>query len=198
MKIHSLKAALLVPFAIVLGACESMPHSPIATVDKVDLERFMGDWYVIASIPTFIETEAHNAVESYRLDDDGTVATTFTFRDGGFDGPVKRYEPRGFILDSESNAVWGMQFIWPIKADYRITYLDSEYRITAIGREKRDYVWIMARTAQISEDDYAGVVDHLAQQGYDVSQLRKVPQQWPSSGRNDAQPEGATAQETSS
>ena len=56
------------------------------TVAKVDLPRFMGDWYVIANIPTFIETGAHNAVESYALAEDGSIETTFTFRDGAFDG----------------------------------------------------------------------------------------------------------------
>ena len=183
MKTRAFKVAAVLPLAMVLVACESLPRSPIATVERVDLERFMGDWYVIANIPTFLERDAHNAVESYRLDDDGTVATTFTFRDGGFDGPVKRYEPRGFIRDTESNAVWGMQFIWPIKADYRVTYLDDDYRVTAIGRQKRDYVWIMARTPQIADDDYSAVVEHLAQEGYDVSQLRKVPQRWPAPGR---------------
>jgi apolipoprotein D and lipocalin family protein len=76
-----------------------------------------------------------------------------------------------------------MQFIWPIKADYRITYLDAGYRITAIGREKRDYVWIMARTPQIPESDYAQVVGHLEQQGYDVTRLRRVPQRWPSGSK---------------
>ena len=41
------------------------------TVEFVDLERFMGDWYVIANIPTFIEKGATNAIESYKLMDDG-------------------------------------------------------------------------------------------------------------------------------
>ncbi len=61
----------------------------------------MGDWYVIASIPTFIERGAHNAVESYRLAADGTIETTFTFRAGGFDGEPKRYTPRGFVVDRD-------------------------------------------------------------------------------------------------
>ena len=60
----------------------------------------MGDWYVIANIPTFMERGAHNAVESYALDADGTIATTFTFRDGSFEGKRKQYHPRGFVLDS--------------------------------------------------------------------------------------------------
>ncbi len=171
--------ALSALLTALLTGCTTMDTKPLHTVDHVDLERFMGEWYVIASIPTFIERHAHNAVETYRLDADGTVATTFTFNEGSFDGPLKRYEPRGFVRDSESNAVWGMQFIWPIKADYRITYLEDDYFLTAIGRDKRDYAWIMAREPRISDEDYARVVRHLQEQAYDVAKLRKVPHRWP-------------------
>lgn len=72
----------------------------------------MGDWYVIANIPTFIETNAYNAIESYRMAQDGTVVATFSFREGGFEGPRKAYHPTGYLIDRQSNAVWGMQFIW--------------------------------------------------------------------------------------
>ena len=149
---------------------------PIHTVENVDLNRFMGDWYVIANIPTFIEKNAYNAIETYRLEDDGTVATTFRFNKGSMDGPLKEYHPRGFIQDKESNAVWGMQFIWPFKAEYRIVYLSDDYSKTVIGRSKRDYVWIMARKPSISDDDYDAIVDFLREQGYDTSKLQKVPQ----------------------
>ncbi|MCU0935265.1 MAG: lipocalin family protein [Gammaproteobacteria bacterium] len=154
---------------------------PIATVKHVDLERFMGDWYVIANIPTFIERGAHNAVETYRLTEEGTVATTFTFREGGFEGERKTYRPTGFVRDRESNAVWGMQFIWPIKADFRIVYLDAQYTQTIIGRNKRDYVWIMARTPSIPEADYQKLLRLLADEGYDIRQIQRVPQRWPTS-----------------
>lgn len=162
-----------------LVGCGSGSRPPLQTVDYVDLERFMGDWYVVANIPTWIERNAHNAVESYRLAEDGTVETTFTFRAGGFDGEVKRYNPRGFIRDKASNAVWGMQFIWPFKADYRVMYLSDDYTHTVIGRQKRDYVWIMARRPFIPEDDYRRILALIQYQGYDVSKVRKVPQQWP-------------------
>lgn len=163
--------------ACVLAAC-SASNPPLDTVDHVDLERFMGDWYVIANIPTFVEKGAHNAVESYRLDDDGTVATTFTFNKDSFDGPEKRYTPRGFIRNQQTNAAWDMQFVWPFKGDYLITYLSEDYNQTVIGRTKRDYVWIMARTPQISDQDYQLMVDHVEASGYDITQLRKVPQKW--------------------
>lgn len=156
--------------------CTTPPRTPIPTVTHVDLPRFMGNWYVIAHIPTFIEREAHNATEHYALAPDGTIDTTFTFRAGGSDGPIKRYTPRGFVRDQESNATWGMQFIWPVKAEFLITYVDENYTQTIISRNARDYVWIMARTPVITETDYNRHVDRLRAWGYDVGQLRRVPQ----------------------
>lgn len=162
---------------LLLSACApTKPTLPL--VRKVDLQKFMGDWYVIANIPTFIEQDAHNAIESYRLEPDASIATTFTFRAGGFDGPLKRYQPTGYVLDTHTNAVWGMQFIWPIKADYRITYLKDDYSQTIVSREKRDYVWIMARSPTIPEADYQTLLSILLEQGYDIKKVKKVPQRW--------------------
>jgi apolipoprotein D and lipocalin family protein len=169
-----LKWAATASMTFALSACASL--KPIPTVEYVDLERFMGDWYVIANIPTFIEKNAFNAVESYRLQEDGTVATTFRFNKGDFDGPEKVYHPKGFIQDEKSNAVWGMQFIWPFKAEYRIIYLSEDYQQTVIGRSKRDYVWVMARTSSIPDDDYARILRFLEKIGYDIEQVQKVPQ----------------------
>ena len=163
--------------AMMVGGCAT-PNEPLATVDYVDLERFMGDWYVIASIPTFIEKDIYNAVETYTLNEDGTIATKFVFRKGSFDGDEKDYNPKGFVTDTDSNAVWGMQFVWPIKADYRVVYLDEDYSRTIIGRNKRDFVWLMARTPTITDEQYASMEAQVAEMGYDLSALRKVPQQW--------------------
>jgi apolipoprotein D and lipocalin family protein len=138
----------------------------------------MGDWHVIANIPTFIERDAHNAVESYRLDEDGSIATTFTFRDGGFDGKLKTYRPRGFVTDTDSNAVWGMQFVWPFKGDYRVIYLDSDYQTTVIGRNKLDYVWLMSRQPDPPREDYDRAVEAIRVAGYDLEKLQRVPQRW--------------------
>lgn len=173
-----LATAIVAACTALLAGCQTAPATPLATVSRVDLPRFMGDWYVIASIPTFIETTAFNAVESYALDADGSIATTFTFLDGTFDGAQKRYHPRGFVVDRQSNAVWDMQFIWPIKADYRIAWLAEDYSQVVIARERRDYAWIMARTPVIAEQQYQERVAFLAAQGYDVSKIRKVPQRW--------------------
>ena len=162
---------------VIMSGCAT-ETGELATVDYVDLNRFMGDWYVIANIPTFLEKGAYNAIENYALNDDGTIATRFTYREDGFDGEEKEYNPKGFVTDTNSNAVWGMRFVWPIKADYRIIYLDSDYSVTVIGRNKRDFVWIMAREPQISDAKYDELIDLLRSVGYDLSKVQLVPQQW--------------------
>jgi len=174
----TLRKSFLTLFAGVLAAGCAGRQPPLATVDYVDLDRFMGDWYVIANIPTFLEKGAHNAVETYARNPDGSIATTFVFRKGGFDGKRKEHNPVGFVTDTDSNAVWGMRFVWPIKADYRIVYLTDDYSQTVIARNKRDYVWIMARTPTIADEDYDKLTRMIEAMGYDISKLQKVPQQW--------------------
>ena len=167
-----------VPLAVLLVAgCTSTPvMKPVTLVAQVDLPRFMGDWYVIANIPTFLEKGAHNAKDSYVLAPDGTIPTTFSFNAGSFDGPRKSYGSKGFIMDGGANAVWGQQYIWPIKADYRISYLSPDYTQTVITREKRDYVWILARTPTIPEADLTKLIAFVGTQGYDTGKIQRVPQ----------------------
>ena len=164
---------------ILLTGCASNKMTEIPLVKQVDLTKFMGDWYVIAVIPTAIETAAYNPIENYQLNADGTIATTFTFNKGAFDGTAKLYQPKGFVRPDTGNALWGMQFIWPIKAEFRIAYLDETYQTTIIARNARDYVWLMARTPQISDTKYDDLTTLIKSWGYDMTKLVKSPQQTP-------------------
>jgi apolipoprotein D and lipocalin family protein len=169
----------LASLAIVLGLLAGCAVSPekvtVPVAPKVDLQRFMGPWYVVGVIPTAIETEAYNAVESYALNPDGTIKTTFTFNKGALDGPRKQYNPKGFVVPGTNNAIWGMRFVWPIKAEFVISHVDAAYSETIIARSARDYVWIMTRSPNISEDQYGSLVDRVRAMGYDVSKIRRVP-----------------------
>jgi apolipoprotein D and lipocalin family protein len=168
----------------VLVACATNDVPPLEALDrKVDLERFMGDWYVIGfipvTIPLFSEEGAHNGVESYRLNDEGVIETTYTFRKGAFDGPEKRFTPKGWVHDEETNAEWRMQFLWPFNAAYLIVYLDEHYQKTIIGVPDRSNVWIMSREADLSDADYQEMLERVAGLGYDVEKVQRVPQRWP-------------------
>ncbi len=156
-----------------LTACAGYPAIP--PVERVDLPRFMGDWYVIAHIPSFPEREAFDAIESYRLDDDGRIRTTFRFRKGSFDAPLRTMEPIGTVVPGTNNAIWQMQFLWPIQAEYVIVDLDPEYSRTIVGRSKRDYVWLMARSPRLPDAQLQESIARIQALGYDVTRLRMVP-----------------------
>lgn len=161
--------------AALVSSCTRPP--PLPVVEHVDLDRFMGRWYVLASIPTFLERGAHNAVETYRREPDGTIATTFTFRRGAFDGELVEYTPRGFVSE-ESPGLWGMQFVWPFRAEYRIVYLTPDYSVTVIARSARDYAWLMARTPELADAEYLRFAALLSELHYDTGSIERVPQRW--------------------
>ncbi|MBS0215118.1 MAG: lipocalin family protein [Proteobacteria bacterium] len=169
------RLALAVLLATALVACATSRPS-IPPVADVDLPRFMGDWYVIAHIPSWPERDAYDAVESYRLGPDRRIQTRFTYRTGSFDAPVKTMEPVGTVVAGTHNAVWGMQFIWPIRAEYVVVDLAPDYSRTIIGRSKRDYVWLMARRPQLTDAELQAAISRIKALGYDVSKLRMVPQ----------------------
>ncbi len=169
-----MKIFILTLSLFVIGGCAV--HQPIKTMNYVDIDRFMGRWHVIASIPTFMEKDAHNAIEIYKQNPDGSISTVFSFNKGGFDGKRVSYNPTGEIVDKQSNAVWKMTFLWPFKADYRIVHVDENYTVAIIGRDKRDYVWIMARDANISGKMFSELMSIIKEQGYDPKQIKKVPQ----------------------
>ena len=158
-----------------LSACASTPPT-IPPVASVDMSRFMGDWYVIAQIPTYIERKAFDSVETYRLDEDGKIRTTFRYRNGSADAPVKTMHPVGRVVPGTNNAVWEMQFVWPIQAEYVIVHLEPDYSMTIVGRSKRDYVWLMARQPSLPAPQLAAAIEKIRVLGYDTAKLRMVPQ----------------------
>ncbi len=144
----SLTAALLA-----LTGCQSSPQRgdpPMPIADSVDLNRFMGDWYVHGYTPTALDRDAYNPVESYALNSDGTIATTYRFNQGAFDGPVKVYHPKAKVFDPLTNAEWRMRFFGIITSPYLILYVSADYQETVIGHPDRDLAWIMAREPEIA------------------------------------------------
>lgn len=170
---------LLLTLAVYGSASGSESRAALPRADSVDVPRFMGDWYVIAHIPTRPERNAYDAVESYALRPDGRIQTTFTYRKGSFQAPLKSMHPIGQVAKQGNGALWRMQFFWPFKAEYVIAWRDAEYARTIVARSKRDYVWYMARTPQVSDADYQQAVNALPQwattsHSYDVCRSRRA------------------------
>ena len=176
--------ALACAIALAPGFAHANKLPPIQPVEHIDLRRFMGDWYVIATIPTRFEKHAYNALEVYTLKPNGDIATSFHFRDGSFDGNARDIHSVGVVKDGTGNAVWGVEVFWPLKAQYIVAYLKDDYSQVIVARDARDYTWVMARTSTVSAAEYEALVARVKALGYDVSKLRQVPQQWPPAGQD--------------
>lgn len=142
---------LFTSLLILLAGCSVMPNERFPHADNVDRQCYMGTWYVIAHIPPRPVDNAYHSIERYEQVEPGIIHTVYTYRDDGFDQELETMKPTGFVVDGTGDAIWGMQFLWPLTMQFVITYVDDNYDTTIVAREKRDHVWIMARTSQIGE-----------------------------------------------
>ncbi|NDY94311.1 lipocalin family protein [Wenzhouxiangella limi] len=172
-----MKNLLLLLLAGVLSGCASTWNSPpLETVDSVDLERYMGEWYVIANIPYFGERGNVAGRAIYRMREDGRMDDIYLYRDGDFDAPEERLEGVAWVVDEDSNARWKVRFYWPLTFAYYIVDLDPDYQWSLVGHPSRNYAWIMARAPRIDDELYEQLLARFEELGFDSSDLKKVPQ----------------------
>jgi apolipoprotein D and lipocalin family protein len=146
--------------------------------EHVDIDRFMGTWYVHGCTLTFLDREAHNATETYEMDDKGHIQTTYNFRKGGFDGPEKTMRPVGKVVNTETNAEWRMRFFGLFSAPYLILYVDPDYQYTLVGHPNREMSWLMSRSPEITESKYVELITKLVERGYGLETFERIPQKW--------------------
>ena len=163
---------------LLLGACATTTHRPppLRTVAHVDLQRYAGDWRVIANIPYWAEKDCVDSIESYGLRPDGKLANWFRSRKGSFDAPQKRVDFVAEVTNPKTNAEWRVHFLPLITAPYLIIDLDPHYRWTVVGHPSRDFGWIMAREKTLPPATYRAILQRLGAQGYDAKRFVKVPQ----------------------
>jgi apolipoprotein D and lipocalin family protein len=154
----------------------SEKRPPLRTVDRVDLPRFMGDWYVQGIIPWFFERHNVGTMDIYELRPDGKINIRYVYQRRSLDAPVRELKATARVANPETNAEWRVQFLWPFEAPFLIIDLADDYRYTVIGYPNRSLVWIMSRQPQIDEKDYAAILLRLAEQGYDTDRIVRVPQ----------------------
>lgn len=173
----SILAISFLMIADVFGS-RSVHAEPIKPVPYVDLQRYMGDWYLIAHVPTSYEEQAYNAVETYTLRENGNVYTEFRFREGSFDGPREYIDSMARVREGTGNAVWAVHlFLW-LDAQYVVAYLADDYSKVIVARDDRDYAWVMSRTPEVSDAEYGALMDRLEALDYDMDKVRRVPQNW--------------------
>ena len=169
--------SLLALVTLVLAGCgtaQKLP--PLRTVDHVDLNRFMGDWHVIGTIPWFVEKNNVGTMDIYKLRPDGKIDVRYAYHKKSLDAPRQEMKATAPVVNQKTNAEWAVQFLWPFKAAFLVIDLEPDYRRTTIGYPDRSLIWIMSRDPVMSENDYAAALERARAQGYDISRIVKVPQ----------------------
>jgi apolipoprotein D and lipocalin family protein len=185
MKVHPMSdriyllRTLAVAAMLTLCGCASMSGSssaPLRPVKYVDLQRYMGGWFVIANIPYFAEKDCFDSVEGYALRADGRIDNKFACREKSFDAPMTpKLKTIATVHDRTSNAEWRVPFFRVVRVKYFVIDLDPDYRWAVIGHPSRRYGWILSRTRTLPDDTYLGILQRLRGQGYDEAKFVKVP-----------------------
>jgi len=122
------------------------PKEPVQTVESVDLDRYLGKWYEIASIPQRFQAGCYASTAEYSLRNNGKIGVLNSCRLE--DGTIKTARGTAWAVD-DSNAKLKVRFFWPFSGDYWIIELAEDYSYAVVGHPNREYLWILARTEEI-------------------------------------------------
>ena len=145
-------------------------------VKNLDIDKFMGKWYVISNIPNFIENKVTDSYDEYTLNSDGTIEI---FYHGLKNNKPVTLKQRATILNKENNSEWKLKLTRPcipfLRLPYKVIILDENYQYMAVGYPKNKYGWIMSRTNKMDDDLYFKILTTLQVKfGYDINQFKKV------------------------
>jgi len=175
-------AALVAAVTLVAG-CSSTPVNPNPRaaqelkLAQVDLPKYMGHWYIIANIPYFGEKDYVGGQSEWTLRPDGKIDDAYIGRKNNFDSPETRREFVDTVVPDTGNAHWRVRIFWPISVSQLTLYVDPMYQYTVLGYPDKSLGWIFSRTPSITEAKYQELLGKLEEQGYDISRVKRVPQQ---------------------
>ncbi len=172
MKIAAILMILLAG-AAVHGRVE---EKPLEVVPHVEIQRYLGTWYEIATIPQRFQKGCVGVTARYTLLENGDIEVVNTCRKKTLDGKVRSVRGKAWIVDKTTNAKLKVRFFWPFSGAYWIIDLDDDYRWAVVGHPSRKYLWILSRTPQMDPALYDVLIRRIAAKGYDVSRIKKTLQ----------------------
>jgi len=161
--------------ALTLAGCSSYPE--LKVVDNVDLNRYLGKWYEIASFPQSFQKGCFCSTAEYSLTNENYIEVLNTCRKNGVNGEIKQANGKAFVEPNSNNAKLSVQFFWPFKGKYWIIELAEDYSYAVVGHPNRDYLWILSRTPQMEETVYNSILEKVKQKGFDITRLNKTSQE---------------------
>lgn len=175
---------LILAVSMLLSACGAFPtQPPPATVERVDIERYLGDWYEIARIPnSFQDMCRSDVVATYTRDGEGYDLSVVN-RCRTANNVLEEAYGKADIVEGSNNTKLEVSFFsllgWrPFWGDYWIIGLDENYEWVVIGSPDRDYGWILSRTPTLEPGTRAQIDSLLKEKAYVPSEFVDTPQVW--------------------
>lgn len=167
---------------IALAAAPGQGQPPVQTVDRVDLQRYAGEWFEIARFPNDFQDHCARDVRArYTLRDDGRVDVVNTCVTA--EGKIDEAEGVARIVDRATSARLEVRFAPAILSflpgvwgDYWIIGLAPDYSWAVVGSPDRKYLWVLSRTRRLDDAAYEKALDAARANGFDESRLVKTPQ----------------------
>jgi apolipoprotein D and lipocalin family protein len=166
---------------VLVGACSVAKAagggSPLETVPKVGLNRYVGRWYEIAKYPNRFERKCDsNVTATYGIRPDGKISVVNSCTT--YEGNVTQSSGWAKVVDQKTGSKLKVTFFWPFFGDYWIIDLGPNYEYAVIGEPSRKYLWILSRTPKVDDALYAELTSRLAGKGYDESKLERMKQNY--------------------
>ncbi len=163
--------------ALAAAGCGTLPPGPpLETVPMVDLDRYLGTWYEIATIPQSFQRGCTGVTATYSLRPDGKIKVVNSCRPERLDAPERRVEGRAWVVDRTSNAKLKVSFFLWFSGDYWIIELGRDYDYAVIGHPARKYLWVLCRQPRMDEALYADILERLRTKGYDTALIQRTLQ----------------------
>ena len=149
---------------------------PLSAVNSIDLNRYSGTWYEIASYPQRFQKGCTATTATYTVNPDGTVRVLNECNKNALNGPKVSAEGRVRMVDSTKPGQLEVSFFGPFWGDYWVIDLDADYQYAVVGQPSRDYLWILSRTPELSQEVYQGILRRLEAMQYPLEPLNKTLQ----------------------
>jgi apolipoprotein D and lipocalin family protein len=148
----------------------------LQTVSSVDVNRYSGKWYEIASYPQRFQKGCHCTTAEYTLSPDGYLIVENRCNRGSVNGKQSYIKGKAFVEKNSGNAKLKVQFFWPFRAKYWIIDLADDYSYAVVSHPNKKYLWILSRTPKMNDTFYRQILSKLKEKGFDLSRLQVTQQ----------------------
>lgn len=157
-----------------MTGCTGVPKG-IEPVTGFDQQRYLGTWYEIARLDHSFEEGLSQVTAEYTLNDDGSIKVI----NRGYNaeaGEWKEAEGRAVFVGDSNVGHLKVSFFGPFYASYVVFGLDDQYTTAYITGYDRDYLWLMSRTPEVSDEVLEAFRARAEVKGFELGELIVVEQ----------------------